>query len=121
MLEGSAARRAAARSAVDCSSREQRQECPPTGGKTTLARTVGDARGYDYKSFDDDVLRAGAQADPVSFVADLTGPVVLDEVQRVPSLFAALKQAVDRRREPGRFLLTGSMAASTRAQSCADR
>jgi hypothetical protein len=44
-----------------------------------LARTVGDARGYDYKSFDDDVLRAGALADPVSFVADLTGPVVLDE------------------------------------------
>jgi predicted AAA+ superfamily ATPase len=34
--------------------------------------------------------------------------VILDEVQRVPGLFAALKLAVDRRRESGRFLMTGS-------------
>lgn len=34
--------------------------------------------------------------------------VILDEVQRVPALFTALKAAVDRERAPGRFLLTGS-------------
>jgi hypothetical protein len=34
--------------------------------------------------------------------------VVLDEVQRVPNLFLALKAAVDRDRRPGRFILTGS-------------
>ena len=33
---------------------------------------------------------------------------MLDEVQRVPELFTALKTAVDRGRTPGRFLLTGS-------------
>ena len=34
--------------------------------------------------------------------------MVLDEVQRVPDLFVAIKAAVDRDRAPGRFLLTGS-------------
>ena len=77
-------------------------------GKTTLARAVGDAAGYAYISFDDEVLRASVLADPVGFVADLPDKVVLDEVQRVPELFTALKVAVDRDRRPGRFILTGS-------------
>ncbi len=81
---------------------------PRQSGKTTLARAVGDASGYAYISFDDDVLRAAAQADPVGFVADLPNKVVLDEVQRVPELFTSLKVAVDRDRRAGRFLLTGS-------------
>jgi len=81
---------------------------PRQCGKTTLARTVGDAAGYAYISFDDEVLRASVLADPVGFVADLPDKVVLDEVQRVPELFTALKVAVDRDRRPGRFILTGS-------------
>jgi predicted AAA+ superfamily ATPase len=81
---------------------------PRQSGKTTLARSVGDAVGYAYLSFDDDVLRASAQNDPVGFVAGLADKVVLDEVQRVPGLFTSLKAAVDRDRRPGRFILTGS-------------
>lgn len=81
---------------------------PRQCGKTTLARAVGDAAGHGYISFDDDVLRASAQADPLGFVADLPDKAVLDEVQRVPALFTALKMAVDRDRRPGRFILTGS-------------
>lgn len=81
---------------------------PRQCGKTTLARAVGDEAGYGYVSFDGDVLRASAQADPEGFVADLPDKVVLDEVQRVPELFTALKAAVDRDRRPGRFILTGS-------------
>jgi hypothetical protein len=81
---------------------------PRQCGKTTLARAVGDEAGYAYISFDDDVLRASVLADPVGFVADLPDKVVLDEVQRVPELFTALKVAVDRDRRPGRFILTGS-------------
>jgi predicted AAA+ superfamily ATPase len=69
---------------------------------------VGDAAGYEYITFDDDVQLAAAQADPVGFVADLTDKTVLDEVQRVPALFLALKSAADRDRRPGRFILTGS-------------
>ncbi|MDE2684976.1 MAG: ATP-binding protein [Chloroflexota bacterium] len=81
---------------------------PRQCGKTTLARLVGDSLGYDYISFDDDVARAAATADPAGFVAGLPERSILDEVQRVPSLFTALKQEIDRRRVPGRFLLTGS-------------
>ena len=81
---------------------------PRQSGKTTLARIVGDPRGYGYISFDDDVARAAANADPAGFVAGLPERVILDEVQRVPSLFTALKQEIDARRSPGRFLLTGS-------------
>lgn len=81
---------------------------PRQCGKTTLARMTGDPRGYAYFSFDDDVTLAAAEADPVGFVADLPERTILDEVQRVPSLFTAMKTAVDRHRSPGRFLLTGS-------------
>jgi len=81
---------------------------PRQCGKTTLARMVGDAAGYDYITFDDDVQLAAAHADPVGFVAELPEKTVLDEVQRVPDLFLALKTAVDRDRRPGRFIMTGS-------------
>lgn len=81
---------------------------PRQCGKTTLARAVGNEKGYAYVSFDDDVLRASVRADPLGFVAELPDKVVLDEVQRVPELFTALKAAVDRQRQPGRFILTGS-------------
>lgn len=81
---------------------------PRQCGKTTLARVVGDRTGYTYISFDDDVARAAAEADPMGLVGDLPPRVILDEVQRVPGLFTALKTAVDRKRVAGHFLLTGS-------------
>ncbi|MBL6968949.1 MAG: ATP-binding protein [Gammaproteobacteria bacterium] len=81
---------------------------PRQCGKTTLAQQVGDADGFTYLSFDDDVQRASAQVDPVGYVADLPEKVVLDEVQRVPELFTSLKASVDAKRQPGRFILTGS-------------
>ena len=77
-------------------------------GKSTLAQMVGKDLGYEYISFDDDVAREAAESDPAGLMSDFSGPVILDEVQRVPRLFSALKLAIDRRREPGRFLLTGS-------------
>lgn len=78
-------------------------------GKTTLARALaGPDPPARYVTFDDLTSLAGARADPSGFLARFTGPVVLDEVQRVPELFVAIKAAVDRDRRPGRFLLTGS-------------
>ena len=65
-------------------------------------------RDYKYITFDDPVVRDGAQADPMGFVADLPERVILDEIQRVPNLFSAIKLEVDRRRRPGRFILIGS-------------
>jgi hypothetical protein len=81
---------------------------PRQCGKTTLAQVVGAREGHAYLNLDDDVTLAAATADPVGFVHDLPERVILDEVQHVPEIFTALKSAVDRRRTPGRFLLTGS-------------
>lgn len=81
---------------------------PRQCGKSTLAKEVGDARGYTYFTFDDVNLVEAAQADPKGFVADLPAKVVLDEIQRVPELFTSLKARIDRDRKPGQILLTGS-------------
>lgn len=50
---------------------------------------------------------AAAQADPGLFVRH-DGLLVIDEVQRAPDLFLAIKHEVDVDPAPGRFLLTGS-------------
>jgi predicted AAA+ superfamily ATPase len=81
---------------------------PRQSGKATLARAVGEPRGYRYVSFDDEAMRAAAKTDPVGFVNGLPAKTILDEVQRVPELFTSLKVAIDHRRTPGRFMLTGS-------------
>ena len=81
---------------------------PLTSKAETHGAVEKNKRDYQYFSFDDDVIRAAADADPMGFVANLPERVILDEVQRVPELFGALKLEVDRRRIPGRFLLAGS-------------
>lgn len=81
---------------------------PRQSGKTTLARMVGEPRGYRYVSFDDDAVRTAARGDPIGFVAGLPPRSILDEVQRVPEVFTSLKVAIDQRRTAGRFILTGS-------------
>lgn len=80
-------------------------------GKTTLVQTLTGTSGRRYVTFDDATNVAAVGSDAAGFLAGLGGPVVLDEVQRVPELFLAIKAAVDRDRRPGRFLLTGSANA----------
>ncbi len=77
-------------------------------GKTTLAREF--ARGSDlpYVTLDDATQLAAANADPQGFLAGLGDRAVIDEAQKAPGLFPAIKHAVDRDRQPGRYLLTGS-------------
>lgn len=77
-------------------------------GKSTLTQSVADALRFRYLTLDDRVILAAARNDPTGFVAGLSGPVVIDEIQRAPELFLDIKAAVDRDRKPGRFLLTGS-------------
>ena len=81
---------------------------PRQCGKTTLARTVGEPKKYKYISFDDDVVTEAAKADPIGFVRNLPKKVILDEVQKTPHLFSAIKREIDSHRIPGRFILTGS-------------
>jgi len=77
-------------------------------GKTTLAKSVGEALGYAYITFDDENQLGAAKADPVGFVKSLPEKAILDEIQRVPELFLSIKDSVDANRIPGRFILTGS-------------
>ena len=81
---------------------------PRQCGKTTLARVVGEPKKYKYISFDNDVVTDASKADPIGFVKNLPKRVILDEVQRTPHLFSALKREIDSHRIPGRFILTGS-------------
>lgn len=77
-------------------------------GKSTLARLVmSQYPGSELRYLDEAPLRDAAQADPGLFVRH-DGLLVIDEVQRVPDLFLAIKHEVDVDPRPGRFLLTGS-------------
>ncbi len=75
-------------------------------GKSTLAQALapGERR---FLSLDDLDVMDAARRDPELLVGG-TQPVTLDEVQREPDLLRAVKRAIDRRRRPGQFLLTGS-------------
>lgn len=78
-------------------------------GKSTLTKEIAaHDRPATAVSFDDSVSRAAAAADPEGFLAGFPGPVLFDEIQRVPDLLLSIKDAVDRDTSPGRFLLTGS-------------
>jgi len=75
-------------------------------GKTTLAKMLGNE--YSYYTFDDETTLTAARLDPIGFVDRLPNRCILDEVQIVPEIFRTLKKAIDEKREPGRFILTGS-------------
>src|SRR6266568_1999068 len=77
-------------------------------GKSTLAGLVmSEYPGSELRYLDQAPLRNAAQADP-GLVVRHDGLLVIDEVQRVPDLFLAIKHEVDIDPRPGRFLLTGS-------------
>jgi hypothetical protein len=82
-------------------------------GKTTLAQLLAAAAGAQYFTLDDAATLALAMGDPAGFARNLPGPVVIDEIQKAPELFPAIKLVVDRDRQPGRFLLTGSANVMT--------
>src|SRR6266700_3254782 len=82
---------------------------PRQAGKSTLAQAL--RKDAEYFTLDDAATLAAAQSDPDGFITGLPDRVILDEVQRVPELFRAIKRSVDAKRKPGRFLLTGSAQA----------
>jgi predicted AAA+ superfamily ATPase len=79
---------------------------PRQVGKTSLLRHL--YPNATYVTFDDPALAQQAESQPEIFLDSHREPLILDEVQYVPTLFRALKRRIDRNREAGRFLLTGS-------------
>lgn len=80
---------------------------PRQSGKTTLLRSQFGAS-HRYLSLENPDVRLRAKDDPIGFLRQLTGLVILDEIQYVPELLPYIKSAIDDDRTPGRFLLTGS-------------
>ena len=78
-------------------------------GKSTLAQGIATARGMAYLTLDDRLLLGEAKAEPERLLArGAEGGLCIDEAQRAPELFLAIKQQVDLDQRPGRILLTGS-------------
>lgn len=78
-------------------------------GKTTLVRDLLGMPPAATVTFDDPATLARAVEDPVGLADALPRPVVVDEFQRAGQGFLlAVKQVVDRDRQRGQFLLTGS-------------
>jgi len=73
-------------------------------GKSTLALELL----KNYLTLDDLNVYNSLQADPQGFVDALKKPVAIDEVQKMTSIFKAIKLDVDRHRINGNYLLTGS-------------
>jgi len=80
---------------------------PRQSGKTTLARMLFPK--WTYVNLESIAERQFAQEDPVGFLNQFRdGPVIIDEVQRVPEILSQIQVAVDADPRPGRFVLTGS-------------
>jgi len=80
---------------------------PRQCGKTTLARMFAEREPCTYFDLENpvDLRRLSA---PMRVLEDLSGLVIVDEVQRRPDLFELLRVLVDRPQSPARFLLLGS-------------
>ena len=78
-------------------------------GKSTLCRELAGELGFDYRTLDSRDVLEQALDDPAALLAELGSEgAFIDEVQRAPGLFLAIKEIVDRDRRPGRYLLSGS-------------
>ena len=88
---------------------------PRQVGKTTLARSIGESRRGTYLDLESprDIEML---SDPLFYLSSHQDElVILDEVQRMPDHFAALRGVIDegrrRGKKSGRFLLLGSATA----------
>ena len=87
-------------------------------GKTTLARMVAEGQRGPVTFLDlEDPADVARLAEPVLALGGLRGLVVLDEVQRLPEIFRALRVLADRPRRPARFLVLGSASPDLLRQS----
>lgn len=80
---------------------------PRQSGKTTLAKMAFPEK--RYVSFDDKNMRELAKSNPGDFLRAFPDGAIIDEAQKVPDMFDAIKLIVDNGGySPGKFILTGS-------------
>ena len=63
-----------------------------------------------YLTFDQKSLKTFAQDNPESFLSKYkdSSPLIIDEAQKVPDIFDAIKFEVDQNSQPGQYVLLGS-------------
>jgi hypothetical protein len=77
-------------------------------GKSTLCRKIAGDNGFTSCTLDDrDILEKAIEA-PEALLDDLGPGAFIDEAQRAPGLFLAIKAVVDREQRPGTYLISGS-------------
>jgi len=89
---------------------------PRQCGKTTLARQFVPTDSAAYFDLEDPMSLVRLD-EPMTALRDLSGLVVIDEVQRRPELFPILRVLADRTPLPARFLILGSAAPDLLRQS----
>ncbi|MCC8072161.1 MAG: ATP-binding protein [Bacteroidales bacterium] len=83
---------------------------PRQSGKSTLARMA--FPDYRVVSLEDLDMRIFAESDPRGFISTYSERVIIDEVQRVPTLLSYLQTFTDQHPLDGRYILTGSQNES---------
>lgn len=89
---------------------------PRQCGKTTLARGFVSPDSINYFDLEDPLSLARLDQ-PLTALKDLSGIVVIDEIQRRPDLFPVLRVLADRTPLPARFLILGSASPDLLRQS----
>ena len=89
---------------------------PRQCGKTTLARTFVKPDSSNYFDLEDPLSLARLD-EPMTSLRNLTGLVVIDEIQRRPDLFPILRVLADRDDLPARFLILGSASPALLKQA----
>ena len=89
---------------------------PRQSGKTTLARELLSTDSENYFDLEDPASLARLDQ-PMTALRPLSGLVVIDEVQRLPDLFPALRVLADRSPSPARFLILGSASGALLRQT----
>lgn len=79
---------------------------PRQVGKSTLYKHM--FKNVNQVTFDDDLLLAQAEEDMNLFLLNNPCPIMIDEVQKCPSIFSKIKILLDNTDEYGNFYLTGS-------------
>ncbi len=91
---------------------------PRQVGKTTLARIVARKLGHVVYLDLERPSDAARLSDPELYLEPLADRlVILDEIQRRPELFPALRSLVDAKRSNGRFLILGSASPALSRQA----
>jgi len=80
---------------------------PRQCGKTTIARAIAEELPSRYFDLEDSETLASLEK-PKLALENLNGLIIIDEMQRLPSLFPVLRVLADRQNNPAKFLLLGS-------------